>query len=354
MTSTTRLNFSFPLLLPFFVFCSSRQRQQEQKVQANDDSSSACDFFFRAFTRGLPTFFFSALLTGARTELLRYPSAFKCRWRTPVSREKPFTLLSKFFRPTVHNTMSGASATTSTSKHVDDNVRNSKSNDDNHTAPSSTPAADPACAPCVKLLREILVQDSSARPRQLLSALSPHSAWRPMANGLEVQIPNSVDMPQRRFSRLHPPDQATTTRSARTTAPSSAILQATSADPSSRLHQIENDNDDTSNNYQWMQIVCKRCSNVGPEAKARAFVMGPTPLSMVVCTNRLYGESKKERRMEMEEILTHEFVHVYDVRVRARLVLEESIVCCGLVLLNLYSFALLCSFLVNDRNCNWI
>ena len=66
--------------------------------------------------------------------------------------------------------------------------------------------------------------------------------------------------------------------------------------------------------FEWMQIVCKPCSNRGPEAGARAFVMGPTPLSMVVCTNRLQGRTTAARRAEMEEILTHEFMHVYDVR----------------------------------------
>lgn len=184
-------------------------------------------------------------------------------------------------------------------------------NKDTRTTRSAAPfPSDPSCAPCVKLLQEILVTDPDARPRQLLSALAPKFVWRPTADGLEVKIPSTVAQPQRRWSRLHPPEEEVITPAT----PMPATLQATSAASSPPLQTKEPTNTEDNNNSQWMQIICRPCASKGPEAGARAFVMGPTPLSMVVCTNRLFGSSKESRRAEMEEILTHEFMHVYDVR----------------------------------------
>jgi len=58
-----------------------------------------------------------------------------------------------------------------------------------------------------------------------------------------------------------------------------------------------------------LTVTCRPCANTGPEAHARAFVMGPHPLSIVVCTNRLH-ENK------LDEIMVHELVHVHDIIVR--------------------------------------
>jgi len=59
-----------------------------------------------------------------------------------------------------------------------------------------------------------------------------------------------------------------------------------------------------------LQITCQKCGNDGPEGGARAFVKGPNPLSIVLCSNRL---STKE---EITEVLVHELMHVYDVHYR--------------------------------------
>jgi len=61
---------------------------------------------------------------------------------------------------------------------------------------------------------------------------------------------------------------------------------------------------------EWLSLQCRPCQNRGAESNARAFVMGPTPLSVVVCSNRLPAGSVEE----MEQILTHELTHIYDVR----------------------------------------
>lgn len=55
-----------------------------------------------------------------------------------------------------------------------------------------------------------------------------------------------------------------------------------------------------------MHIQCKRCSDLGVEGNARAFVMGPAQYSIVVCSNRVPSAE------DMQQVLTHELVHIYD------------------------------------------
>jgi len=59
-----------------------------------------------------------------------------------------------------------------------------------------------------------------------------------------------------------------------------------------------------------VSISCQPCSTTGPEGGARAYVRGPHPLSIVLCSNRLSTPA------EVEEVLVHELVHVFDLRVR--------------------------------------
>ena len=66
-----------------------------------------------------------------------------------------------------------------------------------------------------------------------------------------------------------------------------------------------------------IELRCRKCANSGPEAGARAFLMGPNPLSVIVCYNRVNSD-----RAEVEEILTHELMHLYDVQT-LRLDLQE-------------------------------
>ncbi len=76
---------------------------------------------------------------------------------------------------------------------------------------------------------------------------------------------------------------------------------------------VRNDDDETTQTAVskplTIELLCRKCENTGPEAGARAFLMGPQPLSIVLCHNRIDSESK-----EVEEILTHELVHLYDVQ----------------------------------------
>ena len=68
--------------------------------------------------------------------------------------------------------------------------------------------------------------------------------------------------------------------------------------------------DDDSNNSFSVSVSCRPCSSTGPESRARAYVRGPDPLSVVLCSDQLRTPE------EVSEVLVHEFVHVYDLRVR--------------------------------------
>jgi hypothetical protein len=58
-----------------------------------------------------------------------------------------------------------------------------------------------------------------------------------------------------------------------------------------------------------IELKCRKCASSGPEGGARAFLMGPQPLSVVLCHNRIAATQS-----EVEEILTHELIHLFDVQ----------------------------------------
>jgi hypothetical protein len=207
----------------------------------------------------------------------------------------------------------------------------------------------------VSMLQQVLLSADS-KPSQILSSLFANDAasaesssasrlrWRPATNGIEVQVPAPIPQIEgveqstvpRRLSRLHPPEQllhkselkikpSDPSVIRRSILPSSFTAEqqlATSASSSSNAHDSKVSLSEQSQSTEWMSIRCQPCKMTGPEGGARAFVMGPTPLSIVVCTNRLQhlttnplsNNNSAAARNEMEEILTHELVHVYDVR----------------------------------------
>jgi hypothetical protein len=83
------------------------------------------------------------------------------------------------------------------------------------------------------------------------------------------------------------------------------------------LSTSPNDKDNQNNQHRAMKkttlttiaIECQYCgSDTRAEAGARAYVKGPEPLSIVLCSNRLSSQS------EIDEVLTHELMHIYDIK----------------------------------------
>lgn len=86
--------------------------------------------------------------------------------------------------------------------------------------------------------------------------------------------------------------------------------ESPSSSLSSSLSEVPVATSATDTHITTLKIECVRCGTSGPEGGARAYVKGPEPLSIVLCANRLRTQE------EVEEVLIHELVHVYDVRVR--------------------------------------
>jgi hypothetical protein len=158
--------------------------------------------------------------------------------------------------------------------------------------------------------------------------------------GIRISLPVTATMPNllRRWTRLSHVDAdpttttttptnttiatdsdstTTTTSSTHNTAEScvttphglQALAMSPAAPPPAALSPPAWDTADENQQRLTIEVKCRTCSNSGPEGGARAFLMGPTPLSIVLCHNRIHGT-----RHEMEEILTHELVHLYDVQ----------------------------------------
>lgn len=145
----------------------------------------------------------------------------------------------------------------------------------------------------------------SSRLRKLLESLQA-TAWRPTATGIQVEIPvmtqstTSRNWNERDDERQEGPVIRRTTQLAFSS--------------SSRDDTLSDKNDDEKHatttkqqQTEWLTMECRECSRTGPEGNARAFITGPTPLSVIICTNR-------STQAEMEEMMVHELVHVYDVR----------------------------------------
>ena len=64
--------------------------------------------------------------------------------------------------------------------------------------------------------------------------------------------------------------------------------------------------DQTKKKITTIAIECVKCgSDTRAESGARAYVRGPEPLSIVLCSNRLGSQR------EVDEVLVHELVHIY-------------------------------------------
>jgi hypothetical protein len=161
------------------------------------------------------------------------------------------------------------------------------------------------CSSCASLLKEVLLLSKDSKPHVILDALSNgQSKWKESEGGVEAQIPAQTSV-QRRWSRL-------TEHQLPLVATSSKATTTTNTNTNTNTNTcIEQEQEQE---YEWLQVSCRTCTDQGPEGSARAFVMGPSPLSVVVCSNRLRARGRDNQLEEMREILTHELIHVYDVR----------------------------------------
>lgn len=182
---------------------------------------------------------------------------------------------------------------------------------------SSPTTSSSSCEPCIKLLQEIL-SHSDSRPLRLLESLSGGTSqlhWQSTAQGVQVALPPPNVDPPRRWTRLAVNQYATNNDNDGT--PNQQPNQPTNNVPpvaDSTFALASSPTTKSTTAPTWLQIRCKHCSQKGPEGGARAFVMGPTPLSVVICQNRLYANTPQGLVDEMQEILTHELMHVYDVQ----------------------------------------
>ena len=167
--------------------------------------------------------------------------------------------------------------------------------------------ASSSCQQCARMLKHVLSQEKS-RPMTILDAMGG-KAGDENETGVEMKLPHATATPSRQWNQLQGPSSGPAPQLRADDAhPLSATTMATSAHA---VHERSSDVVAAPSILESIKIECRPCSNTGPESGARAFVMGPSPLSIVLCSNRLsYHDST-----EMEQVLVHELVHVYDVRV---------------------------------------
>ena len=80
----------------------------------------------------------------------------------------------------------------------------------------------------------------------------------------------------------------------------------TSPTANAQQSDIETEIEDPTKKITTIAIECMKCgTDTRAESGARAYVRGPEPLSIVLCSNRLGSQR------EVDEVLVHELVHIY-------------------------------------------
>lgn len=197
-------------------------------------------------------------------------------------------------------------------------------------------AKEKECSPCAKLLQAIL-SDPGSKPRRFVQAMfqesgleSPSLKVEPLSEGMRVHVPVQSTLNENRSNNTVPLQNSWSERLG-LTVPSSAAVSflnsptlATSAVKVNENSSSQQEENEQQQQTEWLTVTCRDCKSTGPEAGARAFVQGPSPLSIVICQNRIstsspllfpiIGASQNSREQEMAEMLSHEFSHIYDVR----------------------------------------
>jgi Peptidase M76 family len=196
--------------------------------------------------------------------------------------------------------------------------------------------AKPACHHCVQLLQDLFSRPTHQASRLLYNMLHapslPSSSTEPspsfdtvvrnhvqtLPDGIRIRIPTATDTSSKAAMATASDNNSSSNNNNKMD--SSTLIRRLSYNDVPPRPRTADDDD-------WIQVTCRRCSDFGPEANARAFVMGPSPLSIVVCQNRIlppYPNNShantattthlQKRLEEMDEIVTHELIHIYDVR----------------------------------------
>ena len=220
-------------------------------------------------------------------------------------------------------------------------------------AASSSSSTNPSssCNHCVKVVREILgslnrytineknnksnsIQrhgqhqetEIESSPLTLLKAIAGHQQKRTQEpieventdDGIRITLPVTATLPAvlRRWNSIA--QKSTTTEDSReemnmlddeSSATHGLHALATSPTAAAATSPVSSSTDLDGEKKLTVEVKCRPCASSGPEGGARAFLMGPAPLSIVLCQNRIQAT-----RHEVEEILTHELVHLYDVQ----------------------------------------
>ncbi|KAL7475385.1 hypothetical protein ACHAW6_001302 [Cyclotella cf. meneghiniana] len=172
------------------------------------------------------------------------------------------------------------------------------------------------CRQCLSFLTRALNQ--SGRPRSLLKALGvlpdgraihdddndAQTLYKPTPDGrgiaLQLSHASSTTRPspvslQRRLTDAASRVVGGGTAAVLTTSPA---LESTRSSPLNHALHIPT----------AVTIECQTCGfDTRAEAGARAYVRGPDPLGIVLCSNRLATQG------EVDEVLIHELIHVYDI-----------------------------------------
>ena len=160
------------------------------------------------------------------------------------------------------------------------------------------------CQQCTRLLKMALADRESSAVK-LLNSLGSQGDMKHDENGVTVSVAPQTSKLLRRWTQLQ-----SSSEGERVLLPTQLATSATTTEMVSTNSNKQQQQQQQEKQLDSLRIECRPCSSEGPEGGARAFVMGPDPLSVVLCSNRVSS------RDEVEEVLVHELVHVYDVRVQ--------------------------------------
>ena len=195
--------------------------------------------------------------------------------------------------------------------------------DDDYTEAAKQNSKD-SCTKCVKVLRDILsdLQKNNGKkgvdshPMTLLKGIArgKEPKVETIEDGVRMSLPVETTEPTllRRWSSLMRQNEREQDNNKMPHHTLATSVNNDNDDDNNRNNNISSNNtnnDDTLTQDLTIELKCRKCASSGPEAGARAFLMGPSPLSVIVCHNRIQSNVE-----EVEEILTHELVHLYDVQ----------------------------------------